>query len=108
MALSTSSTTVGPGPLALRRHPVLPAPEGPVVLLILDGVGIGSKDEFDAVALARTPNLDRLGRSGLVASLRAHGTAVGLPSDADDGMETWRSIVQRVRTKRRTPCIQTP
>ena len=88
MARSTPSTpsgTVGPGPLALRRHPVLPAPEGPVVLLILDGVGIGSKDEFDAVALARTPNLDGLARSGLATSLWAHGAAVGLPSDADIG-----------------------
>ncbi len=74
-----------PGPLGLRRHPVLPAPEGPVVLLILDGVGVGAGDEFDAVERARTPNLDLLRRTGLVTSLRAHGTAVGLPSDADIG-----------------------
>ena len=85
MTRSTPSRTAGPGRLALRRRPVLPAPEGPVVLLILDGVGIGAGDEFDAVALARTPNLDRLGQSGLATSLRAHGTAVGLPSDADIG-----------------------
>ena len=56
-----------------------------MVLLILDGVGIGAGDEFDALALARTPNLDRLRRAGLATSLRAHGTAVGLPSDADIG-----------------------
>ena len=74
-----------PGPLALRAHPVLRAPEGPVVLLILDGVGVGAGDEFDAVSLARTPNLDLLRSTGLVTSLRAHGTAVGLPSDADIG-----------------------
>ena len=74
-----------PGPLRLRGHATLPAPGGPVVLLILDGVGTGAGDEFDAVNLARTPNLDRLRRAGLVASLRAHGTAVGLPSDADIG-----------------------
>jgi len=74
-----------PGSLALRPHPVLRAPEGPVVLLILDGVGVGAGDEFDAVSLARTPNLDLLRSTGLVASLRAHGTAVGLPSDADIG-----------------------
>ncbi len=74
-----------PGPLGLRAHPVLRAPEGPVVLLILDGVGEGAGDEFDAVALARTPNLDLLRSTGLAASLRAHGTAVGLPSDADIG-----------------------
>ena len=75
----------GPGPLGLRGHPNLPEPGGPVVLLILDGVGTGARDEFDAVALARTPNLDLLRRTGRVASLRAHGTAVGLPSDADIG-----------------------
>ena len=74
-----------PGPLRLRGHATLPAPGGPVVLLILDGVGTGAGDEFDAVNLARTPNLDGLRRAGLVASLRAHGTAVGLPSDADIG-----------------------
>ena len=75
----------GSGPLGLRAHPVLRAPEGPVVLLILDGVGVGAGDEFDAVSLARTPNLDLLRSTGLAASLRAHGTAVGLPSDADIG-----------------------
>ena len=74
-----------PGPLGLRGHTILPAPRGPVVLLILDGVGVGAGDEFDAVALARTPNLDLLRRTGLAASLRAHGTSVGLPSDADIG-----------------------
>ncbi|MDE0030201.1 MAG: 2,3-bisphosphoglycerate-independent phosphoglycerate mutase [Deltaproteobacteria bacterium] len=72
-------------PLVLRGHPVLPAPAGPVVLLILDGVGVGAGDEFDALALARTPTLDSLRRDGLAATLRAHGTAVGLPSDADIG-----------------------
>ncbi len=76
---------IGAGALSLRRHTRLPAPGGPVVLLILDGVGIGAGDEFDAVALARTPNLDLLGGTGLATSLRAHGTAVGLPSDADIG-----------------------
>ena len=30
------------------------------VLCILDGVGWGRRDEGDAVALARTPNLDAL------------------------------------------------
>ena len=75
----------GPAPLVLRGHPVLPAPAGPVVLLILDGVGVGAGDEFDALALARTPTLDSLRRDGLAATLRAHGTAVGLPSDADIG-----------------------
>lgn len=69
----------------LAKHPVVSAPGGPVVLLILDGVGVGRNDEFDAVALARTPALNSLHDTGLVVSLKAHGTAVGLPSDADIG-----------------------
>jgi len=69
----------------LREHSVLTAPKGPVVLLILDGVGIGRRDEFDAVALARTPSLTELQQDGLAVTLKAHGTAVGLPSDEDIG-----------------------
>ncbi len=60
-------------------------PKGPVVLCILDGVGWGRRDEGDAVFLANTPNLDRLSRSHPWTLLAAHGTAVGMPSDADMG-----------------------
>ncbi len=58
---------------------------GPVVVLVLDGVGLNSKTEGNAVALADTPTLDRLMRSYPTLSLKAHGTAVGLPSDEDMG-----------------------
>ena len=71
--------------MKLKPHPTLSASHGPLVLLILDGVGIGQGDEFDAVACAKTPTLDALGEGGLARRLRAHGTAVGLPSDADMG-----------------------
>ena len=57
----------------------------PVVLVVMDGVGVGLGDAFDAVALAYTPVLDRLGETGLSRALRAHGRAVGLPSDGDMG-----------------------
>ncbi len=60
-------------------------PFGPVVLCILDGVGIGDGAEDDAVSTARTPTLDRLRRTAPHLALRASGTAVGLPSDADIG-----------------------
>ena len=50
----------------------------------MDGVGLGRRDEGDAVWLARTPTLDRLARGPWVP-LAAHGTAVGMPSDADMG-----------------------
>lgn len=56
----------------------------PLVLVVMDGVGVGRGDAFDAVALAHTPNLDDLA-AGSCRTLRAHGTAVGLPSDADMG-----------------------
>ncbi len=56
----------------------------PLVLVVMDGIGVGKGDAYDAVALAHTPNLDRL-VSETARTLRAHGTAVGLPSDADMG-----------------------
>ncbi|HUH04269.1 MAG TPA: 2,3-bisphosphoglycerate-independent phosphoglycerate mutase [Kofleriaceae bacterium] len=58
---------------------------GPVVLVVLDGVGIGAGDEADAVKLAATPTLDALWAPGARCQLRAHGVAVGLPSDDDMG-----------------------
>lgn len=70
---------------ALARNARFGGPKGPVVLAILDGVGKGAGDEADAVALARTPTLHRLTRTGISTFLRAHGKAVGLPSDDDMG-----------------------
>jgi 2,3-bisphosphoglycerate-independent phosphoglycerate mutase len=58
---------------------------GPVLLVILDGVGLGPGDEGDAVALARTPVLDWLKLNCPWVRLKAHGKAVGLPSDEDMG-----------------------
>src|SRR2546421_6067086 len=51
----------------------------------MDGIGRGAGDEADAVAIASTPTLDRLWVPGVRAELRAHGKAVGLPSDDDMG-----------------------
>ncbi|MFA7118037.1 MAG: 2,3-bisphosphoglycerate-independent phosphoglycerate mutase [Sphaerochaetaceae bacterium] len=59
--------------------------KGPVVLLIMDGVGFGKYKEGDAVASAMTKNLDALYGSCPWTRLKAHGVAVGLPSDADMG-----------------------
>jgi 2,3-bisphosphoglycerate-independent phosphoglycerate mutase len=72
-------------PSVLRPHPRLRAPKGPVVLVVMDGVGRGAGDEADAVAIAATPTLDRLWAPGVRTELRAHGKAVGLPSDDDMG-----------------------
>ncbi len=57
----------------------------PVLTIVMDGVGIAPAGEANAVALARTPNLDKLLAEYPMIQLRAHGTAVGLPSDDDMG-----------------------
>ncbi len=71
--------------MSLRRHPKFQGPKGPVVLVVMDGIGRGAGDEADAVKIASTPTLDRLWEPGVRAELRAHGKAVGLPSDDDMG-----------------------
>lgn len=69
----------------LKPNPHYPGPRGPVVLVVLDGVGIGNGDESDAVRIAATPTLDRLWAPGMRCALTAHGRAVGLPSANDMG-----------------------
>lgn len=51
----------------------------PVVLCILDGWGNRSETDFNAVALADTPNWDRLAATLPKAQLSASGREVGLP-----------------------------
>ena len=58
---------------------------GPVVIIVMDGVGLGSGYPGDAVAAAKKPVLDGLMASCPWTRLAAHGTAVGMPSDADMG-----------------------
>ena len=56
-----------------------------MVVTVMDGIGISPNRAGNAVAAARTPVMDRLFRDCLYTQLRAHGTAVGLPSDQDMG-----------------------
>jgi 2,3-bisphosphoglycerate-independent phosphoglycerate mutase len=72
-------------PLQLKPSSRIPLSPGPVVLVVMDGVGVGSGDDGDAVALARTPVLDFLTGASAYRHLRASGTAVGLPTDEDMG-----------------------
>lgn len=58
---------------------------GPVVLCIMDGVGYGKYEEGDAFKGAITETLDELSDSCPKTTMRAHGLAVGLPSDDDMG-----------------------
>ncbi len=56
-----------------------------VVLVVMDGVGISDKEYGNAVAAAYKPTLDYLMASYPWTKIKAHGTAVGLPTDDDMG-----------------------
>ena len=58
---------------------------GPVVVIVLDGYGLPKTDVGSAIAAAKKPTLDRLFANYPNIRLRAHGTAVGMPSDDDMG-----------------------
>ncbi|MBQ2718569.1 MAG: 2,3-bisphosphoglycerate-independent phosphoglycerate mutase, partial [Clostridia bacterium] len=70
---------------ALKKNERLTPVSGPVVTIVMDGVGLAPDNGANAVAAAHTPTLDRLLSECPTVSLRAHGTAVGLPSDDDMG-----------------------
>ena len=59
--------------------------KGPVLTIVMDGVGIAPDTAGNAVSLAYTPTLDRIMKEYPMVTLKAHGTAVGLPSDDDMG-----------------------
>ncbi len=58
---------------------------GPVVVIVMDGVGVSENEVGNAVKAARTPVLDKLKAEYPYLTLKAHGTAVGMPSDGDMG-----------------------
>jgi 2,3-bisphosphoglycerate-independent phosphoglycerate mutase len=70
---------------ALKKNPAWKGRRGPVVLVIMDGVGYGKYKEGDAVAASKMDNLIALTEKSPHTKLKAHGTAVGLPSDEDMG-----------------------
>ncbi|TMD68197.1 MAG: 2,3-bisphosphoglycerate-independent phosphoglycerate mutase [Chloroflexi bacterium] len=51
----------------------------PFVLVIMDGWGINPRKEGNAIAMARTPNIDKLAREWPHTAVRTSGEAVGLP-----------------------------
>ena len=57
----------------------------PVFCIVMDGIGLAPNTEANAVKNARTPVLDMLMSKYPTLKLKAHGTAVGLPSDDDMG-----------------------
>ncbi|MDR0455220.1 MAG: 2,3-bisphosphoglycerate-independent phosphoglycerate mutase, partial [Treponema sp.] len=70
---------------ALKKNSSWKGRRGPVVLVIMDGVGYGKYREGDAVADSKMYNLTALQAKCPHTKLKAHGTAVGLPSDEDMG-----------------------
>ncbi len=70
---------------ALEKNTKWQGRKGPVVLVIMDGVGYGKYKEGDAVQESRMDAFDAMAKISPVTKLRAHGTAVGLPSDDDMG-----------------------
>ncbi len=73
----------------LKKLPGIPEGEllakGPVVTIVMDGIGLAPDNAANAVARSSTPTLDMLMKNYPMVSLKAHGTAVGLPSDDDMG-----------------------
>lgn len=57
----------------------------PVVMVIMDGIGINNDDFGNAVKSAYMPTLEHLLETCPNIQIQAHGTAVGLPSDDDMG-----------------------
>lgn len=69
----------------LQKFPAFAGIQGPVVVVVMDGYGIPKHDVGSAIDAARKPTLDRLFAQYPNITLRAHGTAVGMPSDDDMG-----------------------
>jgi len=69
----------------LAKNPNWKGRRGPVVLVIMDGVGYGKYEEGDAVKASKMKYLDWFTANCPHTKLKAHGTAVGLPSDDDMG-----------------------
>ena len=69
----------------LKNLPNFKGIEGPVLTIVMDGIGIAPANAANAVAAAYTPTLDMLAAKYPMVKLKAHGTAVGLPSDDDMG-----------------------
>jgi 2,3-bisphosphoglycerate-independent phosphoglycerate mutase len=64
-----------------------------VILLILDGWGIGDKSKSDAIFSADTPYIDNLYKNFPNSRLLAHGIHVGLPDDQMGNSEVGHSNI---------------
>ena len=71
--------------ISLKKSEKFDGVKGPLLTIIMDGVGIAPDNGANAVARANTPTLDRIMMDYPTLAIKAHGTAVGLPSDDDMG-----------------------
>jgi len=69
----------------LKKLSSLPEIKGPILTVVMDGYGLSANEVGNAITAARKPVLERLFAKYPNTSLRAHGTAVGMPSDEDMG-----------------------
>jgi 2,3-bisphosphoglycerate-independent phosphoglycerate mutase len=83
--LPTSPPPFSQEPIMLQKCASFPGIQGPIVTIVMDGYGIAESDVGSAIAAATKPTLDRLFANYPNITLRAHGVAVGMPSDEDMG-----------------------
>ena len=69
----------------LKKNSQFAGIQGPLLTIVMDGVGLAPANAANAVAAADTPTLDRLMATYPTLKIKAHGTAVGLPTDDDMG-----------------------
>ena len=69
----------------LKKSSVFEKINGPIVSIVMDGFGFNPSDVGNAIAAAKKPTIDRLMSKYSHLLLKAHGTAVGMPSDEDMG-----------------------
>ena len=69
----------------LKKSEKFSGVKGPLLTIVMDGVGIAPDNGANAIAKAHTPTLDYLMANYPMLKIKAHGTAVGLPSDDDMG-----------------------
>ena len=84
----------------LQPHPKIPETDKPVLVIVIDGWGDDQANDFNAVSRAETPCMDSFKKTAPEhwMLVKAHGTAVGLPSDADMGNSEVSSVVERTGT----------
>ena len=69
----------------LKKSKKFDGVKGPLLTIVMDGVGIAPDNGANAIAKAHTPTLDYIMANYPMLKIKAHGTAVGLPSDDDMG-----------------------